>query len=65
MLHCAEVKLKLNYLEIIHWKIYYIQQALGKLKTKFHCTQSMYGAKKLDAAFPVLVWNTVTLKAFS
>ena len=55
MLHCAEVKLKLNYLEIIHWKIYYIQQALGKLKTKFHCTQSMYGAKKLDTAFPVVV----------
>ena len=36
MLHYAEVKLKLNYLEIIHRKIYYIQQALGKLKAKFH-----------------------------
>lgn len=65
MLHYAKVKLKLNYLEIIHRKIYYIQQALGKLKAKFHCTQSMYGAKKLNAAFPALVSNTVNLKAFS
>lgn len=55
MLHYAEVKLKLNYLEIIHRKIYCIQQALEKLQAKFHCTQSMYGAKKLDTAFPVVV----------